>query len=181
MTAQKDTLEELYLSHNNIGNRGASQPTGLALNFTKLTTLDLSRNRIANTTIFAHLVHLEDLWLSGNKITTFEDVAPLSVNHWEKEEGSDCEFRKGCPQLETLYLEYNPVADDTDYRRKLSELIPSLTQIDANMISTSSFAYPIDQAASGYLDDLETSMREKQATAIELAKSQMMKKSSEDD
>merc|ERR1712071_556505 len=72
-------LEDLYLSHNNIGNRGASQPTGLALKFEKLTTLDLSRNRIANTKPFVHFESLEDLWLSGNKISTFDDIEPISV------------------------------------------------------------------------------------------------------
>jgi orotate phosphoribosyltransferase len=66
---------------------------------------------------------LEDLWLSGNKICSFGDVAPLSV----------LGTREGAC-LEEIYLEYNPVADEFEYRKKLKELIPSLTKIDANMI-----------------------------------------------
>lgn len=119
LTTQKDTLEELYLSHNNIGNRGASQPTGLALEFSALTTLDLSRNRISTTSLFVHLTNLTDLWLSSNKITTFDDVEPISQLH----------------QIESIYLEYNPVANEYDYRLRLASINPNLQQIDANMIA----------------------------------------------
>ena len=35
--------------------------------------------------------------------------------------------------LATVYLEYNPVAKDPQYRRKLKLACPSLTQIDATL------------------------------------------------
>ena len=118
LTSQVDTLEELYLAHNGIDVEGASCETGLALPFTQLNTIDLSRNRLTNTTPFAHLKSLTDLWISGNEIKTFEEVEPLTA----------------LTELDGVYLEYNPVASEFEYRKKLAEMIPSLTQIDANMI-----------------------------------------------
>jgi protein phosphatase 1 regulatory subunit 7 len=118
LSAQVDTLEELYLAHNGITDEGASQPTGLGLHFKQLTTLDLGRNFLTTTQPFAHLVTLEELWISGNKIETFDSIAPIG----------------NLSSLDTVYLEYNPVADDFEYRKKVKELIPSLTQIDANLI-----------------------------------------------
>jgi Leucine-rich repeat (LRR) protein len=120
LTSQVDTLEELYLSHNGIDAAGCAQPSGLALPFSCLTVLDVSRNRVETTEPFAHLIALEELWLSGNLIATFDQVQPASklVN------------------LETIYLEHNPVqGSDPLYRKTLAALIPNLKQIDANMIS----------------------------------------------
>lgn len=165
LTAQQYTLEELYLSHNNIGNRGASQATGLALQFTKLTTLDLSRNRILSTTPFAHITNLEDLWLSGNKITSFDDVEPIS----------------GLSKLDAIYLEYNPVASEFDYRIRLASIIPSLKQIDANMIDGNMEFYGGNAAlfmspsavGAKTIESLETLNRQKQDLAIDRAKALM--------
>lgn len=123
LTAQVDTLEELYLAHNGIDDEGASCETGLALNFTALNTIDLSRNRLQSTKSFAHLLALEELWLSGNSIQTFDDVESLSA----------LGTRDGAC-LEGIYLEMNPVAGDFEYRKKLAQMIPSLKQIDANAI-----------------------------------------------
>ena len=36
-------------------------------------------------------------------------------------------------QLQTVYLERNPLANDVNYRRKLKMALPSLTQIDATL------------------------------------------------
>lgn len=118
LSTQNETLEELYLAHNGITAEGAYSPTGLQLSFPNLSVLDLSRNRLTTTTPFAHLKSLDELWLSGNKIAKFEDVQPLS----------------SLDSLDTIYLEYNPLQEDPLYRKKLAELIPSLSQIDANMI-----------------------------------------------
>mmetsp|Transcript_11917 Transcript_11917/g.19748 ORF Transcript_11917/g.19748 Transcript_11917/m.19748 type:complete len:439 (-) Transcript_11917:56-1372(-) len=119
LSAQVDTLEELYLAHNGITDEGALQPTGLGLHFTQLTTLDLSRNFLTTTQPFENIVSLEELWLSGNKITTFDGIAPSGA----------------LTSLDTVYLEYNPVADDFEYRKKVKELIPCLKQIDATLIA----------------------------------------------
>jgi protein phosphatase 1 regulatory subunit 7 len=123
LQSQLETLEELYLSHNAITTEGASIATGLAQAFTNLSVLDLSRNRLTTCQPFAHLQSLEELWLSGNKIASFDVVKPLA----------------DLP-LETIYLEYNPLQEDPLYRKKVAETIPSLKQIDANLIHPVSYA-----------------------------------------
>jgi Leucine Rich repeats (2 copies)/Leucine Rich repeat len=123
LTTQSETLEELYLAHNAIDDEGASCETGLALAFPKLNVLDLSRNQLTSTKPFAHLPALEELWISGNKIATFQDIEPL------KEAAA-----AGIQSLDTVYLEYNPVADDFEYRQRLKAYIPNLSQIDATLI-----------------------------------------------
>eukprot|EP00934_Nitzschia_sp_Nitz4_P000857 Nitzschia sp. Nitz4//scaffold180_size44305//2689//4167//NITZ4_007232-RA/size44305-processed-gene-0.8-mRNA-1//1//CDS//3329539446//857//frame0 len=125
LMAQKDTLEELYLAHNGIDNEGASCETGLALTFPNLNVLDLSRNRLTSTKPFAHLPGLEELWLSGNQVETMDAVEPLRQAAAENVQS-----------LETIYLEYNPVASEFEYRKMLKEWIPSLQQIDADRIQT---------------------------------------------
>ena len=166
LTSQNDTLEELYLSHNAITSEGASKATGLAQAFPKLNVLDLSRNRIVSTEPFAHLSSLEELWLSGNKITTFDDVQPLSVLGEHN-------------TLETIYLEYNPVADEFEYRKKVAELIPCLKQIDANMIGglvAHGLAPPTvgrpTTSSGGAIQSAEEEMRRLQAAVIARARDQ---------
>lgn len=149
LTSQVDTLEELYLAHNGIDVDGAKCETGLALPFTALNTIDLSRNRLADTTPFAHLTSLTELWISGNEIKSFQDVEPLS----------------NLTSLEGIYLEYNPVANEFEYRKKLAELIPSLNQIDANMIGGLT-AHGYATVAGG---SLEETMRRLQDTVIQMA------------
>lgn len=117
LTSQRETLEELYLAHNAITTEGASVATGLAQDFPNLSVLDLSRNRLTTTLPFAHLLSLDELWLSGNKIDKIEDVQPV-----------------GALNLDTIYLEYNPVQDDPLYRKRVAETIPALNQIDATLI-----------------------------------------------
>lgn len=153
LSTQVDTLEELYLAHNGISDQGASQATGLALPFTSLTTLDLSRNRLTTTQPFSHLTSLEDLWLSGNKIATFSAVEPLAV----------LGTREGAC-LEEVYLEYNPVAGEFEYRKKLKEIIPSLTKIDANMIQGGGMA------AGGQALTREEQLRRMQEQVVERAR-----------
>lgn len=162
LTTQNDTLEELYLAHNGITSEGASLATGLAQAFPELTVLDLSRNRIISTAPFAQLKNLDELWLSGNKIASFDDVQPLSA--------------LGQHKLETLYLEYNPVADEFEYRKKLAALIPSLKQIDATMIGGLA-AHGIPPARSGGMaQTAEEEMRRMQEAALALAREQAKNK-----
>lgn len=118
LEAQVNTLEELYLAHNGIDVEGAKCETGLALPFAQLSTIDMSRNRLTDASPFGHLKSLSDLWISGNDIKTFDDIEPL----------------RNLTELDSVYLEYNPVASDFEYRKKVAELVPSLSQIDANMI-----------------------------------------------
>mmetsp|Transcript_20308 Transcript_20308/g.29903 ORF Transcript_20308/g.29903 Transcript_20308/m.29903 type:complete len:420 (+) Transcript_20308:127-1386(+) len=123
LSSQVDTLEELYLANNGISDEGATCETGLALPFSKLNTLDLSKNRLTTTTPFVHIHSLEELWLSSNDIKTFDDVEPIAIL------GS----RDGAC-LEGIYLEYNPVSKEFDYRKRIAAMLPSLNQIDADWI-----------------------------------------------
>jgi protein phosphatase 1 regulatory subunit 7 len=152
----KDTLEELYLASNAITAEGASTPTGLAMEFPVLTVLDLSKNRLTTTKPFAHLKSLEELWLSGNKVATFGDVQPIST----------------LQKLDTIYLEYNPVYHDPMYRKRLAEIIPSLKQIDANLIGSFS-AHGIPPApGAGLAETEEQRLRRLQEAIIERAKAE---------
>jgi protein phosphatase 1 regulatory subunit 7 len=118
LTSQVETLEEIYLAHNGISSEGALQPTGLAQAFKVLSVLDLSRNQLTSVNGFAHIQTLDELWLSGNKISSFDEIQALSA----------------LPSLDTIYLEYNPMQEDPMYRKKIAEIMPCLKQIDANMI-----------------------------------------------
>jgi hypothetical protein len=53
--------------------------------------------------------------LNHNKISQWSDVHKLSVDH---------------RQLQTLYLEGNPIAQDSEYKKKVIESIPTLSQLD---------------------------------------------------
>ena len=151
LEAQVDTLEELYLAHNGITVEGAKCDTGLALPFTQLNTIDMSRNRLVDTSPFGHIKSLTDLWISGNDIKSFDDVEPL----------------RGLTELDGVYLEYNPVASEFEYRKKLAEMIPSLTQIDANMIGgLAQHGYP----GVGSGGNLVERMRQMQDAVIQKAK-----------
>jgi protein phosphatase 1 regulatory subunit 7 len=118
LTSQLENLEEIYLAHNGITTEGAAHPTGLAQDFKVLNVVDLGRNRLTSANGFAHISTLQELWLSGNKIASFDDIQALA----------------GLTSLDTVYLEYNPLQEDPMYRKKIAELIPCLKQIDANMI-----------------------------------------------
>lgn len=65
LESQKETLEELYLAHNGIEDSGVQ-----SLDFTSISVLDLCRNRLTSARQFAHLVSLDELWLSGTKSRT---------------------------------------------------------------------------------------------------------------
>jgi len=151
LEAQVDTLEELYLSHNAIDVKGATCETGLALPFTQLNTVDMCRNRLTDTSPFGHLASLTDLWISGNDIKAYDDIGHLSR----------------LTQLDVVYLEYNPVASEFEYRKKLAELLPSLTQIDANMIMGHGYS---SFGGGGSQGNLVDRMRQMQEAAIQKAK-----------
>lgn len=176
LNAQRESLEELFLAHNGLDDEGISGLISMAgrgdssCNFPNLTVLDLSRNRLTtiaplvvdskNDDAFGEWPMLEELWLSGNVIQDFDAVCPLK----------DACGRNHLPQLETVYLEYNPVAKDFEYRKKLAEFIPSLKQIDATMIRGHG-SIPVP-AGNGVVLSIEQRSRQMQAAAIERAKRQ---------
>lgn len=151
LEGQVDTLEELYLAHNGIDVEGAKCPSGLALPFKQLNTIDMSRNRLTDTSPFAHLTSLNELWISGNDIKTFEDV----------------EYIRSLVELDGVYLEYNPVASDFEYRKRLVEIVPNLTQIDATMVGGIAQHGYLTGGGSG--DNLLERMRQMQDQVIRKA------------
>lgn len=158
LEAQIESLEELYLAHNGIDDEGAMEQDGLQLKFENLTTLDLSKNRLSSCRPFAHLDTLNELWLSQNDISTFEDVEPISR----------LGMRDGA-ELTEIYLEHNPIYNDFEYRKKLKEMIPSLVQIDANVIGATGYGSVITSTA-GSSDALMNQMKVLQDKVIERAK-----------
>ena len=168
LETQREILEELYLAHNGIDNDGASMETGLAMTFPVLNILDLSRNRLTSTSPFTHLPAVEELWLSGNDMKDFDAVVPLR----------DASANGQLPELETLYLEYNPLASDFEYRKKLAEWIPTLKQIDATLIGgLGSRGIPNATAAATTINAQER-LRQLQEAAIERAKQETLGKGS---
>jgi len=168
LEGQNQTLEELYLSHNAITVEGLG---GLSLEFPNLSTLDISRNRLTNTIPISHLTSIEDLWLSGNEIKDFESIESLS----------------NLGNLDCVYLEYNPIGDDFEYRKKVKQIMPSLNQIDAVPIRPSGFG-DVSSIASrkvtgvlkpGISSSVEQ-LRDLQAQAIDLARSQQAEKKEAD-
>merc|ERR1711935_1097014 len=125
---------------------------GLALYFTKLNVTDVGRNRLTSVAPFAHIGSLEELWISGNQIATWEDVEP---------------FKKSCAEgkqkMNTLYLEYNPIASEFEYRKRLAEWIPTLFQIDATLIAgLAAYGVPTAPTASQPVLPLAEEMRQLQ-------------------
>ena len=151
------------MAHNGIDDEGAWLDTGLKLSFPNLTVIDLSRNRLTTTVPFGHLSALEELWISGNEMKSFDAVVPLK----------EASAAGSLPNLETLYLEYNPLASDFEYRMKLAEWIPTLKQIDATLIGGLASQGVIPARVGGGVGSsapTEERLRELQAAAIERAK-----------
>ncbi|XP_059816223.1 protein phosphatase 1 regulatory subunit 7-like [Hypanus sabinus] len=105
-------LQELYLSHN-----GIEVIEGLENN-KKLTTLDIANNRVKKIENVSHLTELQEFWMNDNLI-----------DHW-----SDLDELKNAKDLQTIYLEGNPLQKDPHYRRKVILSLPSVRQIDATFI-----------------------------------------------
>ena len=102
-------LEELYLGHNNI-----EEIKGIET-LTKLNTLDFSSNKIKKIENLNHLSLLEEFWMSGNLVETYDDIEQLA----------------NCKNIKTVYLEHNPISKDFEYRKKTAAMLPSLKQIDS--------------------------------------------------
>lgn len=149
----QETLEEIYLADNGIETEGLAGLTAGA--FPNLNVLDLSKNRLTDCSPLNHLITLEELWLSGNQISSWEQVDAL----------------KTLTNLETIYLEYNPIAgSDPLYRKHLAELwagSSKFKQIDADPIG------PVGRTADmggGPAMAREEELRHLQALVIEKAR-----------
>jgi protein phosphatase 1 regulatory subunit 7 len=106
-------LEELYLAWNAIDSL-----QGLP-NSPCLSTVDLSKNQITSLEGVEQHPSLEELWLSYCQVASFDALAPLTR----------------LPALTCLYLEHNPIAKDYEYRKTVTRLVPTLQQLDANVVN----------------------------------------------
>ncbi|BFZ56643.1 protein phosphatase regulatory subunit Sds22 [Savitreella phatthalungensis] len=112
----KDTLKELYISHNGLTNLDGIDAC------TRLEVLDVSNNRLTTIEGVGKLEGLKEFWASNNGLESFDEV--------EKECGH-------LVHLDTVYFEGNPLQlkNPTTYRNKVKlALHNGLKQIDANMI-----------------------------------------------
>ena len=56
-------------------------------------------------------------------------------NHNKVDQWSDLDQLAPAVGLKTVYFEGNPMASDPQYRRKVKLALPTLTQIDATLVS----------------------------------------------
>ncbi len=126
-------LDQLYLSHN-----GISTVEGLSCS-TSLTTLDLAANMIAELAGMEKLKDLGDLWLNDNKVVCVVSACLARVDFSmvffspQVDDWNQLKHLEHMKELQTIYLERNPIDRGADYRRKLKLALPSLTQIDATL------------------------------------------------
>jgi hypothetical protein len=127
----------------------------------------MSRNRLTSVRPFGHLTSLIDLWISGNDIKTFDDVEDL----------------RKLVNLDSVYLEYNPLDKEFEYRKRLAEMVPSLTQIDANKIGgLAAYGWGgVGGGGWGSAGDPVERMKNMQDLAIQRAKMQGQEKKDEED
>jgi protein phosphatase 1 regulatory subunit 7 len=118
-------LEELVLGHNGIESLVIMQNESTIqclASQSKLSILDLTGNRIKMLgSGLDTLPHLTDLWLGYNQIANVADMDLPRLS-------------RTCPQLNTLYLEHNPIARDWAYRIDITKGLSSLVQLDADLI-----------------------------------------------
>ena len=84
----------------------------------KLTTLDIAVNKLVKFENLDHL-KLRELWLNWNNLENSEE---------------NREYLKSFTALETIYLADNPMSQEDNYQQMLTNAVPSLQQIDGNML-----------------------------------------------
>ena len=84
-----------------------------------LHTLDLSNNRLSCIAGVQQMAVLEELWMTKALLESYESLQPLAA----------------LPKLSCVYLEHSHIAKDFEYRKTVSALVPSLTQLDATEVS----------------------------------------------
>jgi protein phosphatase 1 regulatory subunit 7 len=105
-------LKELYLSQNFIEKIENLQ------NLKQLEILDLAHNRIEKLENLENNTLLTDLWINNNIIKNFSDLDHL----------------KYLPNITTIYLWKNPVADFPSYKATIKIHCKNIEQIDGNYV-----------------------------------------------
>lgn len=70
----------------------------------------------------------------GVSVCVSVPVCALQMNDNLIESWSDLDELKGAKNLETVYLERNPLQKDPQYRRKIMLALPTVRQIDATFV-----------------------------------------------
>ena len=76
-------------------------------------------NKVAVFENLNHLPKLRELWLNWNNLEDSDE---------------NKEYLKSLTKLETIYLADNPISQADSYQEMLTTLVPSLTQIDGNVL-----------------------------------------------
>ena len=79
-----------------------------------LEIISLSVNHIKDLSVFRNLKNVKELFLKDNQISDFNQVENL----------------KNCKKLEILCLQENPIANQSNYRQKILEILPFLKKLD---------------------------------------------------
>lgn len=131
-------LTELYISEN-----GIEKIEGLEQN-KLLETLDLAKNRLTSIDNTEHLEHLEEFWvrLISTLICHFRFLTATlytfcslstQANSNQIADWSNVNKLQSNKQLQTVYLEHNPLWKDVQYRMKIKLALPWLQKIDATL------------------------------------------------
>ena len=65
-------------------------------------------------------------------------------------------------ELTEVYFEHNPIYKDFEYRKKLKQIIPSLIQIDANVIDGTGYgSLPVNTSSPEYVMEQMRLLQEK--------------------
>lgn len=105
-------LEEIYLQQNQVAKFENLE------NNLKLETIDIAYNKVEKLENIDHLPLLESLWMNWNRLEDTED----NKNYLNK------------LKLKTIYLADNAMSIHDDYFDMLKTRIPTLRQIDGNVL-----------------------------------------------
>ena len=112
-----ESLKELNLWGNNIDD------ISLLSEMPLLEIISLSMNHIKDLSVFRNLKNLKELYLKDNQISDFSQI----------------EYLKDCKKLEILCLIDNPISKQSNYRKKVLEILPFLKKLDDLDIEVSVF------------------------------------------
>lgn len=104
-------------SYTNTNSNNLSLGIGLPVH-SPLAIVDLSSNKLQSVAGIDACRHLEELWISGCALDSFEQLVPLQA----------------LPSLTCLYLEHSPLWSNTFYKQRVMEMLPELVQIDAEIV-----------------------------------------------
>lgn len=123
------SVQELYLSDNRL----PSPREDYLSPFWNLKILDLGGNRIQDLEAISRVESLEELWINDNEISDMKQL----------------ELLRRLKNLQTLYLERNPVQNQLGpaYRLSVIRIVPWITQLDAIPIDRSGEIHFLQQGS----------------------------------